>query len=182
MHDPDAILRRGTLAAREARQVKQRWYDCITTGKKTFYDLIEAACADDGSGRPLHRLKIHLVLAAQPDCSTQRARAILRKIVALLDMPADTEIETLTIAWLIDSRSQGRRIAAYLDVTVPLRVPEGFPWSAVPASVRIEHPAPASLKHTATSPAPTPLWFPSTRPTPPAPASPATYDDPWADE
>lgn len=100
----------------------------------------------------------------------------------MLDMPADTEIEALRIAWLIDSRSQGLRIAAYLDDTVPLRVPEGFPWAPVPDSVKAEHSAPASLKHTVTSPASTPIWFPPTPPTPPAPASPATYDDPWVDE
>lgn len=182
MHDRHAVLRRGTSAAREAHQVVQRWYDYITTGEKTFYDLIEAACADDGSGRALHRLKIHPVLAAQSDCSAQKARAILRKIVALLGMPADIDIEMLKIAWLIDSRSQGRRIAAYLDVTVALRVPDGFPWSAVPAAAKSELPAPTPLEQAATSPAPTPLWSPSTRPTRPAPVSSVTYDDPWADE
>jgi hypothetical protein len=182
VHDRHAILSRGTPAAREARQVVKRWYDYITTGEKTFYDLIEAACAADGSGRPLHRLKIHPVLAAQPNCTAQKARAILRKIVALLDMPTGTDIETLTIAWLIDSRSQGRRIAAYLDVTIPLQVPDGFPWSPVPAAAETPHPAPTPLEHTAPPPAPTPRGCPSTHPTPPAPVPPATYDDPWADE
>ncbi|RYC03332.1 hypothetical protein [Nocardioides zhouii] len=170
MPDPHAILRLGTLAAREARQVQQRWFADITDGDKTFYDLVEAACAADGSGRPLHNLKIHLVLAAQPHCSAHKARAILRKIVALLDRPVDTDLDALTIAWLIDSRSHGRRIAAYLDVTTPLQVPEGFPWSRVPDPVA------------ATFPAPTPIGYPAARPPSPAPVTTTTYPDPWADD
>jgi hypothetical protein len=170
VNNPDAPQSRGTLAAREARHVKQRWFADIIAGDKTFYDMIEAACATDSSGRPLHKLKIHLVLAAEPDCSAHRARAIVRKIVALLDMPPDTDIEALKIAWLIDSRSGGRRIAAYLDVTTPLRMPEGFPWSRVPAPV------------TDTYPAPTPLGYSPARAPSPTPVVPTTYEDPWADD
>lgn len=170
MHDPHAILRLGTLAAREARQVQQRWYDDITAGDKTFYDLVEAACAIDDSGRPLHNLRIHLVLAAQPHCSAHKARTILRKIVALVGVPADTDIDALRVAWLIDSRTRGRRIAAYLDVTIPLQVPQGFPWSRAPDPV------------TATFPAPVPLASLSAPPPSDMPVAPKAHEDPWADD
>lgn len=169
MNNSDAILRRGAPAASEARRLKQRWFTDITAGDRTCYDLIEAACAADGSGRALHKSKILRVLAAQPGCSTREARAILRKVVSLLDKPTDTDLDALTIAWLIDSRAGGRRIAAYLDVTTALQVPEGFPWSRVPDP------------GTETFPAPTPRGYPSAPASSPRPVAPPTYDDPWAD-
>lgn len=170
MHNPDAILPRGTSAAREARQLRQRWFADITVGEKTCYDLIKAACAADGSGRALHKLKIHHVLVAQPDCSAREARAILRKTVSLLDKPIGTDLDALTIGWLIDSRAGGRRIATYLDVTTALQVPEGFPWSRVPDPVTDAHPAPTPLGYPP-DPAPSPRFV-----------TPVSYDDPWADD
>jgi hypothetical protein len=88
-HNSDAILSRGPPATREARKLKHCWFVDITSGDKSVYDLLEAGCAADGSGRPLHRSKIHRVLAAQPGCSTREARAILRKVVSLLDKPTE---------------------------------------------------------------------------------------------
>lgn len=170
MHNPDAILRRGTSAAREARQLRQRWFVDITAGEKTCYDLIKAACAADGSGPALHKLKILRVLEAQPDCSAREARAILRKFVSLLDKPVRTDLDDLTIGWLIDSRAGGRRIATYLDVTTSLQVPEGFPWSRVPDPV------------TDAFPAPTPLGYPPDPAPSPSLVTPVPYDDPWADD
>ena len=81
-----------------------------------------------------------------------------------------TDLDALTIGWLIDSRAGGRRIATYLDVTTALQVPEGFPWSRV-------HDPVADV-----FPAPTPLGYPSDPAASPKLVTPVTYDDPWADD
>lgn len=115
----------------EARLQRSRHLIAITEGDLTALDVVGAACAEEG--KPLRRISLRQLLLAQPRVGEQRARRHLSVVAAILGTNED--LGTKSIAWLIDPRSGGRRLLAWLDAQQPRHeLWPGFPFAPEPAA------------------------------------------------
>src|SRR5690606_5935975 len=89
----------------------------VGTGRASIWRVLRAARVN----QPLMRIRLRQLLLAQEGWTPARANAVLRRTIRTA---AGTEAERealtakmsrLTVSWLLDQRSRGRRLLAFLD-------------------------------------------------------------------
>lgn len=118
-------------ALRLANQARGEWMLSVAEGLMSVDDLIAVACNDDG--RPLRKLRLEQVIAAQPDVSLAEAK---RQVASISRISGYKDDKPMLVGWLIDARSQGTRIDAWVDASTPREIWTGFPFTSQPASRR----------------------------------------------
>ncbi|WP_277209219.1 hypothetical protein [Isoptericola croceus] len=123
---------RSALAA--ARRHRAEYLMSITEGLLEVGDLIKAASAPDG--HPLLVLRLHQVLLAQPGWGTTTTDRTLARLAGALgaELPPRGR---LTVAWLLDPRSDGSRYLAWCEALRTDRTQPpwpGFPHTPGPRS------------------------------------------------
>ena len=111
-------------AARAARRARAEWIVGLESGLVTVADVLDAAKRENGAA--VARLKLSTLLTAA--YGAPRAKACVRHVRAVLDV--DTPSADLTVGWLTDHRTGGRRIMALADALNPRNAPPvpGFPF------------------------------------------------------
>lgn len=120
-------------ASARAGVMRGDWLMNVNSGLATPAELIEHAVTE--AGRPLRRIGLRQVIAAQPRVSLIAADADLRRVLVELG-GGSFDVRSMTVGWLVDPRSRGRRFAAWMRVTsAPADCPpwSAFPWAADPA-------------------------------------------------
>lgn len=117
-----------TQARRKADRTRNEWLVSIDAGVVTVPDLLRAATTE--SGRALRKLGLRQVLESQPGFSRAQAERVLDHTRTLLGAEPDLR---LTVAWLIDPRTGGRRLQAWADALQQRDLPwTGFPYAPKP--------------------------------------------------
>lgn len=125
-------------ALNAAVKMRAEYLLSITIGDITPLDLIRQAARPDG--RPLLTIPLKKILSAQQGWGAKKAENALTEICAVLREDLKTDRKNghkLTVGWLLDPRSGGRRLMAWVDV-VEVR-PRGNmpPWSGFPFAKNI---------------------------------------------
>lgn len=109
-----------------AADMRSDWLVSLDAGVSTAVDLFVHACTSEG--RPLLRLPLRQVLLSQPKFGQARVTRTLDRIQLVLGV--EMPVRSMTVGWLLDSRSGGRRFMAWLDATQILRSEPrpGFPY------------------------------------------------------
>lgn len=125
-------LAQANAAKANARKMRGEWLVLINQGVFSPHDLFQEAATH--AGRPLRRLTLRQVLSAQADCSDERALRLVKKICSTLRLDPAPPPRDLTVGWLLDTRTGGTRILAYLDAIHPRSTPwPGFPMTPPPS-------------------------------------------------
>lgn len=136
-HTPPTHDRVRLAAARgRATEVRAEWVLRVHRGQATVRDAVEYATTHEG--RALLALGLTRLLAAQRDWSRARAdRAIVHIHETLrLPLPSPRARSLLTVKWLIDGRTGGRRLLALADFQARQSQPyAGFPYAPMPSIV-----------------------------------------------
>lgn len=112
----DAI-RGETLAALEA-------------GRTTTAEIIQSACLPDGA--PLRRITLVRLFTGSGLHSRRFVREALRRAHTFLGEKTPGNVDRLTVMWLVDGRTDGRRIRAVSDA---LDRKDTAPWPGFPYAV-----------------------------------------------
>ena len=107
---PNTPLSVANVALTEARVMRGEWLQLLASGSVTVTDLLVAAA--DGEGSPLRRLRLEQVLAAQEEWSIERARTVVDMTVRDSGNRSKPKGPP-TVGWLLDPRSDGRRVSAF---------------------------------------------------------------------
>ena len=124
-----AELNQARAAARRARA---DWLLALETGVLGVDELVAAAGADPRS--PLRRIKLFQLLASLPGSTPSRACGVLAAFRRIAGVPRALPDRELTVGWLVDGRSNPRRVTALVDAlnASDRRPPsERFPWSPI---------------------------------------------------
>lgn len=117
------------LAARGAALAELR------SGASDVTGILRRACLPEG--KALRRITLVRLLSGQDGWTKRQARTTIRSTLAILGarQSSDSDVDQLTIMWLIDARAGGRRARALADALDPKELPPwtGFPY-AVPSS------------------------------------------------
>ncbi len=121
-------------ALTSARRYRAEWLMALAAGTVTTMDLLQQAATTQG--RPLARLGLRQILGATPGNGDATVR---RKLALLADECGcpGLQVSRMTVGWLLDNRTQGRRFTAWLAaVEVGRREPAwpGFPFTDCPAA------------------------------------------------
>lgn len=122
-------------ARAKARFVRAARLYSLANGSTTVVETI--AAATDDAGRPLLRLTLRQLLLAQKGWGEQRTAHVIGRTLSVIGAP-ETPTRKLTVAWLIDPRSGGRRIMAFCDA---LSAKDGPPWPGFPFAPHPDTPA-----------------------------------------
>ena len=135
---PRVPLATAVNALDAARRYRAQWLLALADGAITTLDLLAQAATIEG--RPLTRLRLRQVLAAQPGVGEITVRRRLDQIAAECDHPSRPGTPglrtpggyaSMTVGWLLDNRARGARFAAWLAaVEVDRRTPA--PWPGFP--------------------------------------------------
>ena len=122
---PSTPLWQANEARREAAVYRAEWLVDLDSSTSTVNDLFKAACTDNG--RPLLRLPLRQVLLAEGRIGEAKVGRTLLRIQELLgtEMP----VRAMTVAWLLDSRTGGKRFMAWLDAN---QFQRSKPWPSFP--------------------------------------------------
>jgi hypothetical protein len=110
--------------------MRGEWLISVSEGVLAVAELLDYAATDEG--RPLRRLRLDQVLAAQPDWSMAKARQVVARTVRRSPRQPrsrQTKPRQITVGWLVDHRSSGLRAAAFADATAERTVWAGFPMA-----------------------------------------------------
>ena len=124
-----AMLSQARAAAQRARA---EWLFALEVRVLGVDELVAAAGADPGS--PLRRIKLFQLLASLPGSTPSRACGVLAAFRRIAGVPRAMPDRELTVGWLVDGRSNPRRMTALVDaLNGPDRRPpsERFPWSPI---------------------------------------------------
>jgi hypothetical protein len=105
------------VARRRAHTERARWLTAIHRRDVTIVDTVNYATTPDG--RPLRKIKLRELLASQPRCSETRAERLLGVLRDRLYLTPTFDLRLMTIGWLLDNRTRGRRFDCFLDVLGP---------------------------------------------------------------
>lgn len=124
---PSIEVAREALSA--ARRTRAEYLIALTEGLIDISDLLAFAVTEDGA--PLRRISLRQLLLSQPGWGERRTARVLSALsdrLGTAERPKD-----MTIAWLIDPRSGGRRYLAWLDVR---QAKSSAPWPGFPFATR----------------------------------------------
>ena len=119
---------------RAADMTRARALMSVAAGQSTIWDILAEAAMP--AGRPLLRLSLRQLLLAQPHCGERTAKDRLDSLSTTMGLPIGLATRSATLQWLLDPRSSGHRMLAFIDVMDGRggRTPwTGFPF-APPAS------------------------------------------------
>ena len=116
-------------SALEARRLQAEWLHLVSTGELPPMEVIQEACTEDGAS--LRKLRLYSLLTSQPRWGEKKALQVLELMISVLKVKVDPK--EVTVGWLVDSRSGGRRVQALVDALQP-REPiwPGFPFASKP--------------------------------------------------
>lgn len=128
-----AGLSHARLLASHAHRQRFIHLSAIAQGELTPTDVIHAACAEDG--KYLRKLTLVRILAVQPGWGERPARQAVSRLAEVAGLKV--RLRKIDIAWLIDPRAGGRRLAAWASVadTSDHKPWPGFPFAADPSAV-----------------------------------------------
>lgn len=137
---PYSPISHARSAAREANRVRAEYLLAVADGTLTPLEVAEVSCQYEY--RALRRITLMRLLTAQRGVGKAHATVILAEMMACLKGTRLTDkdrsdLPDLTLAWLIDSRSAGRRWAAFNDALTRTRTPDA-PWPGFPFSPRAQ--------------------------------------------
>lgn len=125
---PTPSLHEARVALATARRYRAEWLISVAEGLLTPLDVITRAATEEG--KPLRKISLRQLLLAQPGHGDKRASDALEALAARCELPAGTDLNDLTIAWLLDPRAAGKRVLSWLDVHHPKTQPwPGFPYA-----------------------------------------------------
>lgn len=127
--NPVAKLNQAVAAARQARA---DWLLALEARVLGVDELVATAGSDPRS--PLRRIKLFQVLASLPGSTPSRARGVMAAFRRIAGVPRALPDRELTVGWLVDGRSNPRRMTALVDaLNASDRQPpsERFPWSPI---------------------------------------------------
>ncbi|WP_375000186.1 hypothetical protein [Aeromicrobium sp. CTD01-1L150] len=128
---PQVPLERANAARQSAQRYRAEWLVAIASEVIDVHDLIVHASAEEGA--PLRKLRLRQVLMAKPAWGPVVADQMLARLGEIVE----TGRAPLTVGWLIDSRTAGRRLLAWLDVNHPRGAPTpNFPYMPLREEVR----------------------------------------------
>ena len=113
-----------------ANQMRAAELIAVAESRQTIHDVITHAATQQG--RPLLRITLRQLLLAQPGWGEQRTTATLKKLASPIGQAAPP-LRKLTIAWLLDQRSGGRRFMAFCDT---FSAKSAAPWPGFPFAPR----------------------------------------------
>lgn len=128
---PDLATANAAKAA--AEDARGRALADLETRASEVADIVRGSCFPEGAA--LRRIPLVRLLSGRPGTSKRHARAVVRQTLAVLGERnrTDRQVDALTIMWVIDARSGGRRIRALADALDPK---EQAPWQGFPYAVR----------------------------------------------
>lgn len=109
----------------DAERTRSEWIASLYSGVLSVPDLLQAAAGRGPDAAALRRISLRRLLTAQPDWGSARATRVLDHLSGLFGVP---EERRLNVAWLIDARTDGRRLHAFADALHP----RGTPWPGFP--------------------------------------------------
>lgn len=113
----------------EARRFQAEWLLLVASAEVSLMEVIDEACTEDGAS--LRKIRLISLLTSQPRWGEKKALQVLDLMISVLKV--DVEPREITIGWLVDSRSGGRRIQAWADALQPKEpVWQGFPFAPRP--------------------------------------------------
>lgn len=102
----------------------------VAAGHVTVHEVVRRATLV--TGKPLLRIHLVALLRAAPGKTPEEVDRSLRRLLETLDLTAPAP-KDLTVQWLVNFKSGGRRLAAWLDATQPSGPPwPGFPFTPCP--------------------------------------------------
>lgn len=123
---PDQPISPLLAAKRAADLCRAEWLMMVTTGMILATDLFDEAVNEES--RPLRRLRVNQVLAAQDGWTIQRANRVLTRMAQTVKMPSPAS--KVTVGWLTDARSRGRRLRALDEFMADHTLGDGqTPWT-----------------------------------------------------
>lgn len=134
MHSTSVPLARANAARAQALATRSAALLDVGAGRATIWSVLRAA----RTNQPLMRIRLRQLLLAQEGWTPKRTNDVLRRTIRTA---ASTEAERealvaemkqLTVAWLLDQRSRGRRLLAFLDALADVPVWRGFPFTPAP--------------------------------------------------
>lgn len=120
-------------ARREASLARSRALLSVSRGEATLQETIQRA-ARPGEGALL-RIRLAQLLMSLPDMGRRRSHQLLHRMLHVLEDDPGQQVASLTISWLLNPHSGGRRWEAWVDVVMSETdkpVWAGFPWSPSP--------------------------------------------------
>lgn len=123
-HDriPPAVpLAVANISRSQANILRAEWLLGIASDYLTVLDLLTQATS--AAGRPLRRISLFQLLTAQAGCGPATVTATLERLRA--NLRCTTENPAMTVGWLLDNRTGGRRLRA---LTAALLASEQQPW------------------------------------------------------
>ena len=114
---PPTPLAVANLALTAARVMRGEWIQLLASGSVSVADLLVTAAGADGA--PLRRLRLVQVLAAQEDWSMERAQSVVSMTVRGAQSRSEPK-RPVTVGWLIDPRSGGRRLRSFAEAMASL--------------------------------------------------------------
>lgn len=111
-----------------ANALRAEWLMSITDGLVTATDLVNEACKDDGA--PLRKISLQQLLLSQTGWGVPTVQTRLQLLLSLISTNGSSSQSwrDLTVGWLVDGRDDGRRFAAWAEISAP----QVLPWSGFP--------------------------------------------------
>lgn len=128
---PAPSLAGARAALTSARRYRAERLLAVAGGELSALAVIAQAATAQGA--PLRRISLRQLLLAVPHCGQQSTTRVLHDMAGVLTVDA-AGLGGCTVGWLVDPRSGGRRMLAWLDAHQRPR-PEppwpGFPYAPV---------------------------------------------------
>jgi hypothetical protein len=127
-------LERANRARTEAFEARAEAKISIYQGILTPTDIILEAATEDGHA--LMNIRLVQLLISQPGWGMKRATEAILRICEVLEITVQKPT-TLTVSWLLDQKSGGRRFRAWVDV-IEIRTGKvqppwvGYPFAPAP--------------------------------------------------
>ena len=113
-------------ARRNADRFRAEWLILLNEKMMEPADLLREAARPEA--KPLMKLSLRQVLLAQQGWGRRKTDAVIDHVSAVSGARIDRR--KMTVGWLLDPRSGGRRFAAWLDAFEPKTKPwPGFPYT-----------------------------------------------------
>lgn len=122
---PAVPLAVANISRTQANSLRAEWLFGVASDYLTVMDLL--AHATTAAGRPLRRISLFQLLTAQVGYGSATANLTLDRLRS--NLRCTTSNTEMTIGWLLDNRTAGRRLRA---LTVALRPSEREPWPGWP--------------------------------------------------
>lgn len=136
LRGPD--IAEASAAAARARQSRSHFLAEVLDGGVATVQAPWVAC--ENRDRRLLRVRLRQLLATAPHWDAARTRAVLAHVAVVVGARG-AEVGAAPLAWLVDPRSAGRRMLAWLDAFRPRTQPwPGFPFAPLPETFPADGP------------------------------------------